>query len=35
MRWDGDNAESVMALEALEQSGAWQGYWDVQLCLPA
>jgi hypothetical protein len=33
-RWDGNNAESVMALEALEQSGAWQGYWDAQLCLP-
>jgi hypothetical protein len=32
-RWDGDNAESVMALEALEQSGAWQGYWEAQLCL--
>jgi len=32
-RWDGDNAESVMALEALEQSGAWQDYWDAQLCL--
>jgi len=27
MRWDGDNAESIMALEALEQSGAWQTYW--------
>jgi hypothetical protein len=32
-RWDGDNAESVMALEALEQSGAWQDYWEMQLCL--
>ncbi len=32
-RWDGDNAESVMALEALEQSGAWQDYWEAQLCL--
>lgn len=28
MRWDGDNAEAIMALEALEQSGAWQSYWD-------
>jgi hypothetical protein len=28
MRWDADNAEAVMALEALEQSGAWQAYWD-------
>jgi hypothetical protein len=34
MRWDGDNAESIMALEALEQSGAWNGYWERQLCLP-
>jgi hypothetical protein len=34
-RWDGDNAESIMALEALEQSGAWQDYWDAQLCLAA
>jgi hypothetical protein len=33
MRWDGDNAESIMALEALEQSGAWQAYWDAQLPL--
>jgi len=32
-RWDGANAESVMALEALEQSGAWQDYWEAQLCL--
>ena len=30
-RWDGDNAESVMALEALEQSGAWDAYWEMQL----
>ena len=30
-RWDGDNAESVMALEALEQSGAWNAYWEMQL----
>jgi hypothetical protein len=35
MRWDGDNAESIMALEALEQSGDWQGYWEAQLFLPA
>ncbi len=34
-RWDGDNAESIMALEALEQSGAWQDYWEAQLCLAA
>jgi hypothetical protein len=31
MRWDGDNAEAVMALEALDQSGAWSRYWS--LCL--
>jgi hypothetical protein len=32
MRWDGDNAESIMALEALEQSGSWNTYWEMQLC---
>jgi len=26
-RWDGENAESVMSLEALEQSCAWDAYW--------
>ena len=30
-RWDGDNAERVMALEALEQSGAWDDYWKAKL----
>jgi hypothetical protein len=35
MRWDGDNAESIMALEALEQSGAWNAYWEAQLSLAA
>jgi hypothetical protein len=35
MRWDGDNAESIMALEALEQSGAWNAYWEMQLGLAA
>jgi hypothetical protein len=35
MRWDGDNAESIMALEALEQSGGWKDYWEAQLFLPA
>jgi hypothetical protein len=30
-RWDADNAESIMALEALEQSGGWRAYWDTQL----
>ncbi|MGL4553116.1 MAG: hypothetical protein ACRC33_18275 [Gemmataceae bacterium] len=35
MRWDGDNAECVMSLEALEQSGAWDAYWKAQLALAA
>jgi hypothetical protein len=26
-RWDADNAEAVMALEAMEQSGLSQAYW--------
>lgn len=36
-RWEGDNAESIMSLEALEQSGpvAWKTYWELQLCLSA
>lgn len=35
MRWDGDNAESIMAMEALEQGGGWKGYWEAQLSPPA
>jgi hypothetical protein len=35
MRWDADNAESIMALEALEQSGAWDAYWKAQLFVAA
>jgi hypothetical protein len=31
MRWDGDNAEAIMALEALTQSGRWDAYWRSQL----
>ncbi len=31
MRWDDDNAESLMALEALTQSGQWDAYWQSQL----
>jgi hypothetical protein len=31
MRWDADNAEAVMALDALEQSGEWQAYWHLRL----
>jgi hypothetical protein len=27
MRWDAGNAEAIMALEALEQSGEWKAYW--------
>jgi hypothetical protein len=30
-RWDGDNAERIMSLEALEQSGGWAAYWEAQL----
>jgi hypothetical protein len=32
-RWDAGNAEAVMALEALAQSGLWKEYW--QTLLPA
>jgi hypothetical protein len=31
MRWDGNNAEAIMALEALTQSGQWSAYWKSQL----
>ena len=31
MRWDSDNAEAIMALEALTQSGQWDAYWRSQL----
>jgi hypothetical protein len=31
MRWDGDNAEAIMALEALTQSDQWDEYWETQL----
>lgn len=31
MRWDSDNAEAIMALEALTQSGQWEAYWRSQL----
>jgi hypothetical protein len=31
MRWDADNAEAIMALEALSQSGQWDQYWRSQL----
>lgn len=28
MRWDRDNAEAMMALEGLWQSGQWDAYWN-------
>ena len=31
MRWDAINAEGVMALEALSQSGLWKNYWQTLL----
>jgi hypothetical protein len=30
-RWDIDNAEAMMALEALQQSNLWDQYWDKAL----
>lgn len=30
MRWDADNAESVMALAAIYHSGLWMTYWKQQ-----
>ena len=30
-KWDADNAEAVMTLEALDQSGAWDTYWNLSL----
>jgi hypothetical protein len=29
MRWDADNAEALMALEALDQSDEWAAYWSL------
>jgi hypothetical protein len=34
-RWDTDNAEAIMALEALDQSGGWKAYWDSFLAQAA
>jgi hypothetical protein len=31
MRWDAANAEAIMALEALSQSGLWKNYWQTLL----
>jgi hypothetical protein len=33
MRWNAANAEALMALEALDQSGQWDAYWALQLAL--
>ena len=33
MRWDSDNAEAVMGLESLYQSGQWDTYWRSELQL--
>ena len=30
-RWDADNAEAVMALEALHQSRQWAALWQAAL----
>lgn len=35
MRWQADNAEAIMAIEALDQSGGWKGYWDSLLAVAA
>jgi hypothetical protein len=32
MRWDRDNAEAMMALEALRQSNQWDRYWAIAVC---
>jgi hypothetical protein len=31
MRWEAANAEALMALEALSQSGLWKNYWQTLL----
>lgn len=35
MRWDGPNAEAIMALAAMDQSGQWKAYWDLQNAIAA
>ena len=30
MRWDADNAESMMVLAALDHSRLWAAYWTLQ-----
>lgn len=31
MRWDGKNAEALVALEALHQSNLWRHYWSTRI----
>jgi hypothetical protein len=33
MRWDGGNAEAIMAMESLSRSGMWKAYWKSRLSL--
>ena len=35
MRWDSPNAEGIMALAAMDQSGLWQAYWNLQNAVAA
>jgi hypothetical protein len=35
MRWDSPNAEGMMALAALDQTGQWNAYWVLQNALVA
>ena len=28
-RWDGDNAEAIMAIETMHQSNQWRAYWTT------
>jgi hypothetical protein len=35
MRWDSPNAEGIMALAAMDQSGQWKTYWDLQNAVAA
>ncbi|MBL7154702.1 MAG: hypothetical protein ISS79_13390 [Phycisphaerae bacterium] len=35
MRWDSSNAEGIMALAAMDQSGQWPSYWNLQNALAA
>lgn len=30
MRWDSPNAEAIMALAAMDQSGQWRSYWNLR-----